>query len=163
MLSQNKKPLTPEQVFEDIPSDHAFKTVTTEIFPHSGQPLASVHPCKHASVMKKFIDRMDAAQAARSGSPEPTAGSTAEGKKKQWGIGKMVRKVTGGVQSAGGAEKKSAAGKEGEDAVEETGLQVDFYLVIVSGSGWMSRNRRLTLVLPVFTVPQVHCQHCPDH
>ena len=82
--------------------------------------------------MKKFIDRMDAAQAGRSGSPEPAAGSTGDGKKKQWGIGKMVRKVTGGVQTSGGGEKKVAAGKEGEDGVQETGLQVDFYLVIVS-------------------------------
>lgn len=39
--------------------------MTMETFPHSGQLLASVHPCKHAGVMKKFIDRMEeAGQAA---------------------------------------------------------------------------------------------------
>lgn len=55
-------PLTVEQVFEDISGDHVGKTVTMEPFPHSkaGTKMATVHPCKHASVMKVFIDRMSA-------------------------------------------------------------------------------------------------------
>ena len=48
------------EVFEDISGDHVGKTVTMEPFPHSkaGTRMASVHPCKHASVMKVFIERM---------------------------------------------------------------------------------------------------------
>lgn len=126
---QNKTPLTPTQVFQDVPSDHAFKTMTMEAFPHSGQQLASVHPCKHASVMKKFIDRMDDAQATAAGHVAPEAPAAKDKEKKKWGIGGMVRKVTGGVQSS--SKEKEAS--SGSDEQVETGLQVDFYLVIVSG------------------------------
>lgn len=131
---QNKNPLTPAQVFQDVPADHAFKTMTMEPFPHSGQQLASVHPCKHASVMKKFIDRMDAqAEVASgggaSGSTAPGAGAPGGSGRRKWGIGGMVRKVTGG--SGGSKDKKEDKGEEGDEA-EEKGVQVDFYLVIVS-------------------------------
>jgi len=51
-------PLRKEQIFEDISEDHAKKTVTIEPHPHIGLPMASIHPCKHASVMKEFSDRM---------------------------------------------------------------------------------------------------------
>src|SRR5882762_10779657 len=58
---QNRTPLTPAQIFQDISADHANKTVTIEAFPHSSSlQAASVHPCKHASVMKKVIERMNA-------------------------------------------------------------------------------------------------------
>jgi len=55
---EQMKPLQPEQVFEDISSDHAHKTVTFDEFPHmTGVQMAYIHPCKHASVMKKIIAR----------------------------------------------------------------------------------------------------------
>jgi len=54
---ENKKPLTVEQMYEDISQDHALKTVTMEAHPNlSGPPMASVHPCRHADVMKKIIE-----------------------------------------------------------------------------------------------------------
>ena len=48
---------------EDIVGDYKDKTVTLEDFPFfdSGIKMASVHPCKHASVMKVLLDRADAA------------------------------------------------------------------------------------------------------
>lgn len=53
---ENKKPLTVEQMYEDFSQDHAKKTVTMEAHPNlSGPPMASVHPCRHAEVMKKII------------------------------------------------------------------------------------------------------------
>ena len=78
-------PLQPPQIFEDVASDHALKTVTIEPFPHGSpgaghmdrllegraapQPgrspyampmhVASIHPCKHASMMHKMIQRMN--------------------------------------------------------------------------------------------------------
>ena len=48
---------------EDIVGDYKDKTVTLEDFPFfdAGIKMASVHPCKHASVMKVLLDRADAA------------------------------------------------------------------------------------------------------
>ncbi|TXT16058.1 hypothetical protein VHUM_00561 [Vanrija humicola] len=117
---EHKTPLTTQQVFQDVPSDHAFKTMTMEAFPHSGTQLASVHPCKHASVMKKFIDRMEASQAEalEGGQSQSSQGSG----KRRW-LGGVVRKVTGG-------DKPAEKAKADADADETSGVQVDFYLVI---------------------------------
>lgn len=53
--------LDPIRVFEDISQDHAHKTVTIESHPHLVDlSLASVHPCKHAHVMKSIIAFMSA-------------------------------------------------------------------------------------------------------
>lgn len=53
---ETRKPLTVEQMYEDVSQDHAKKTVTMETHPHlPGPPMASVHPCRHAEVMKKII------------------------------------------------------------------------------------------------------------
>eukprot|EP00743_Colponemidia_sp_Colp-15_P001849 GILK01002016.1.p1 GENE.GILK01002016.1~~GILK01002016.1.p1 ORF type:complete len:301 (-),score=34.77 GILK01002016.1:112-1014(-) len=52
------QPLTTEQVYEDIVQDYANKTVTIEPHPHLGVPTASIHPCRHANVMKKIIDHL---------------------------------------------------------------------------------------------------------
>ena len=48
---------------EDIVGDYKDKTVTLEDFPFVAPTIktASVHPCKHASVMKVLLDRADAA------------------------------------------------------------------------------------------------------
>ena len=74
--------------------------------------------------MKKFIDRMELARADASGVvPEKTVESDG---KRRWGLGGVMRKVTGGATPA---EKEK---KPEEDEAPE-GVQVDFYLVIVSG------------------------------
>lgn len=45
---ENRKPLTVEEMYEDVSQDHAKKTVTMESQPHlpSDFNMASVHPCK---------------------------------------------------------------------------------------------------------------------
>lgn len=49
--------LTVDQMYEDVSQDHAKKTVTMESHPNlSGPSMASVHPCRHAEVMKKIIE-----------------------------------------------------------------------------------------------------------
>ncbi|KAI3471034.1 hypothetical protein Pfo_027697 [Paulownia fortunei] len=48
--------LKPELVLEDVSQDHARKTVTIEDHPHLPGKHASVHPCRHGTVMKKIID-----------------------------------------------------------------------------------------------------------
>ena len=57
--SENRTPLTVDQMYEDFSADHANKTITMETHPHlPGPPQASVHPCKHASTMKKLLDQI---------------------------------------------------------------------------------------------------------
>ncbi|XP_014248024.1 ubiquitin-like-conjugating enzyme ATG3 [Cimex lectularius] len=52
-----RRPLTVQQMYDDVSQDHAKKTVTMESHPHiPGPPMASVHPCRHAIVMKKIIE-----------------------------------------------------------------------------------------------------------
>ncbi|KAJ3022925.1 UNVERIFIED_CONTAM: E2-like enzyme [Siphonaria sp. JEL0065] len=55
---ENRKPLTPQHIFQDISQDHAKKTVTIEAHPNESLSLASIHPCKHGNVMKRLIDQM---------------------------------------------------------------------------------------------------------
>ncbi|CAO3630582.1 unnamed protein product [Cunninghamella echinulata] len=55
---EQRRPLTSHQVFEDVNQDYVKKTVTIEPHPHLNLNLASIHPCKHAEVMKKIIERL---------------------------------------------------------------------------------------------------------
>ncbi|KAA6375409.1 MAG: putative autophagy protein 3 [Streblomastix strix] len=57
-IADGTTPLTREQIFEDMSEDHARKTVTIEPHPHLGTMMMSIHPCKHASLMKTMVDRM---------------------------------------------------------------------------------------------------------
>jgi len=120
---ENGTPLTTPQVFQDISADHALKTVTIEAFPHSSIQAASVHPCKHASVMKKVIERMNAGVMEEQQRNARSSGGK-EGGKRKW----LVRKVTG---SAGEGGKKTVAVADGMGEGEEIeGMRVDFYLVV---------------------------------
>ena len=120
-MFQNGTPLTTPQIFQDVSADHAWKTVTIEGFPHSNMQAASVHPCKHASVMKKVIERMNAGVEEQQRS---TRSGGKEGGKRKW----LIRKVTG---SGGEDGRKTVAVADGlgEGEVIE-GMRVDFYLVV---------------------------------
>ncbi|KAI4526875.1 autophagocytosis associated protein [Schizophyllum commune] len=108
---ENRNPLTPSQIFQDVSADHAFKTVTIEAFPHSSSlQAASVHPCKHASVMKKVIERMNNSVVEEQLAQKKTSSKD----KKRW----FGRKGSG---------TKDAPAEEDE---EVTGMRVDFYLVV---------------------------------
>ncbi|CAA7260727.1 unnamed protein product [Cyclocybe aegerita] len=120
---ENGTPLTPTQIFQDISADHAHKTVTIEPFIHSASlQAASVHPCKHASVMKKVIERMNnsvvAEQLAQRKSPV-TSPKDKDATKKKW---------FGTRKSSGSSKDIQAAAAEGDD--EPEGMRVDFYLVV---------------------------------
>ena len=133
-LSPSRQPLTTAELFEDITADYAQKTVTIEPFPHKeGISMASVHPCKHANVMKKVIERMDAAAKAeqrRLKALEQGGGlGNAEGvevtkekekKKKGWGIPGAVKRAAGIPSSSAGAQSANDAPGE-----EVEGLRVD--------------------------------------
>lgn len=49
--------LSKEQIFEEVMSEYKDKTMTFENHPHISKQMASLHPCKHADVMKKLCDQ----------------------------------------------------------------------------------------------------------
>ena len=53
-------PLTPKEMFEDITPDYRKKTATIEKLPFYKRnvPSVSIHPCKHANVMKVLLDKI---------------------------------------------------------------------------------------------------------
>lgn len=53
---ENAVPLVPEQIYEDVMSEYIARTVTVDTHPHTALPTTSIHPCKHAQVMKKVVD-----------------------------------------------------------------------------------------------------------
>jgi ubiquitin-like-conjugating enzyme ATG3 len=53
--SASGTPLPPSSLFDSISTEHARKTVTIETHPAFGIPMASIHPCKHAHVMKRIV------------------------------------------------------------------------------------------------------------
>ncbi|VUC21554.1 unnamed protein product [Clonostachys rosea] len=126
----NGQPLNPQSMMDDIVGDYKDKTVTLEDFPFFANniKMASVHPCKHASVMKTLLDRADAAlrirrDKLRAGQADhPTAG------------------MEGLVDEIGGLDIKSAqeaADKEDWEEVkgtevddQEVAIRVDQYLVV---------------------------------
>jgi len=74
--NEHQEPLTPDEIMEDISADHANKTVTVEPHPHTGVSQASIHPCRHASVMKRLVDQLALAAKERAGDkkvPAPTS------------------------------------------------------------------------------------------
>lgn len=52
---ESGQPLTRGQMFEDVIQDYVNRTVTVDPHPHVNLPHASVHPCRHASVMKRIV------------------------------------------------------------------------------------------------------------
>ena len=103
-------PLSPAQMLEDIVGDYKDKTVTLEDFPFFDSPLkmASVHPCKHASVMKVLLDRADAALKIRKA--------------------KLRRTRAEGEESMGGDEWEVLQHEAEED--DEVAIRVDQYVVV---------------------------------
>lgn len=45
-------------MLQDISQEHVNKTVTIASHPHTNIPQAYIHPCRHAAVMKKLVQRM---------------------------------------------------------------------------------------------------------
>merc|ERR1712087_259993 len=55
---ETRQPLEPVKCLEDVSHEHARKTVTIDEHPHLPIMSASIHPCKHANVMKRISDMM---------------------------------------------------------------------------------------------------------
>lgn len=126
----NGQPLPPQNMMDDIVGDYKDKTVTLEDFPFfaNNVKMASVHPCKHASVMKTLLDRADAAlrirreklRAGRAVAASPAVDGLVDD------IGKLD---VGGAHDA--ADKDEWEEVQGCDADEhEVAIRVDQYLVV---------------------------------
>lgn len=56
---EKSRPLSADEMFEDIMQDYANRTVTMEPHPHRHALVhASVHPCQHGAVMKRIVANM---------------------------------------------------------------------------------------------------------
>eukprot|EP00955_Chlamydomonas_euryale_P052763 355265-Chlamydomonas_euryale.AAC.19 len=55
---ESRHPLAPDQVMDDVSEEHARKTITVDPHPNLSLVAASIHPCKHAEVMKKLVDNI---------------------------------------------------------------------------------------------------------
>ncbi|SCU83086.1 LAMI_0C01948g1_1 [Lachancea mirantina] len=105
-------PLTPEQMFEDISPDYRTKTATIEKLPFltSSVTSVSIHPCKHANVMRVLMGKvLQVKQRER-------AARAAEAQ---------------GVETSG-LEKTPGPEDDWEDVQEDLdiGLRVDQYLIV---------------------------------
>ncbi|PNS19492.1 Autophagy-related protein 3 [Sphaceloma murrayae] len=122
-------PLPPTAMMDDIVGDYKDKTVTLEDFPFISPVVktASVHPCRHASVMKTLLDRADAAlkirkQKLRKG----------QNVKSDQGLEGLVEGTKGldikdGKKGEGDEWEVLDEGEQGED---ESAIRVDQYLVV---------------------------------
>ncbi|KAK0390643.1 hypothetical protein NLU13_0147 [Sarocladium strictum] len=123
-------PLPPSLMMDDIVGDYKDKTVTLEDFPFFSAPvkMASVHPCKHASVMKTLLDRADAALRIRR--DKMRAGQKVASDP---GMEVLVEEVgrldvKGAQEEAEKDEWEEVKGDEVDD--QEVAIRVDQYLVV---------------------------------
>lgn len=127
----NGQPLPPHLMMEDIVGDYKDKTVTLEDFPFfaNNVKMASVHPCKHASVMKTLLDRADAALKLRR---EKQKAGLAAGSRSQ-GLEGLEDEI--GNLNVSGADAAGDNNDEWEEvqhdvADQEVAIRVDQYLVV---------------------------------
>ena len=138
--ASTSSPLPPQDMMEDIVGDYKDKTVTLEDFPflEGSVKMASIHPCKHASVMKILLDRADAAlklrlQKARAGQKTDVTGM--EGlidDTTKLNFESQKKGHEAGVKAAGGGgdEWEVLEQENEEDGEDPFAIRVDQYLVI---------------------------------
>lgn len=131
-------------MMEDIVGDYKDKTVTLEDFPwfDGNMKMASVHPCRHASVMKTLLDRADSAlklrleklkQAAESSSPQEKA-KLAQPERGLEGLVDDIKGLSLADAQKQGDKTAQAGGDEWEvlqhDEDDQIAIRVDQYLVV---------------------------------
>ncbi|KAI8953424.1 autophagocytosis associated protein [Xylaria longipes] len=123
------QPLAPHQMMEDIVGDYKDKTVTLEDFPFfaNNVKMASVHPCKHAPVMKTLLDRADAALKLRR--DKLKSGKNVGGDPGMEGLVDEINKLD--IKSAEAAAESSGDDWEEVEAEDQdVAIRVDQYLVV---------------------------------
>jgi len=121
-------------MMEDIVGDYKDKTVTLEDFPwfDGSVKMATVHPCRHASVMKTLLDRADAALKLRRDKLKQTQSREEANRVLQTsgGLEGLVDETKG--LSLG--DQQQPSGDEWEvlqaDEEEQNAIRVDQYLVV---------------------------------
>ncbi|ATZ52825.1 Bcatg3 [Botrytis cinerea B05.10] len=139
----SSQPLPPHLMMEDIVGDYKDKTVTLEDFPYFSNniKMASIHPCKHASVMKTLLDRADAAlklrrEKQRQGKAVPGSKDTGmEGLVDDFEKTKIGDKkaVLEGLKAGGNGNDEWEVLQHDQDFAneeEEVAIRVDQYLVV---------------------------------
>ena len=125
-------------MMQDIVGDYHDKTVTLEPFPFSSPPIktVSIHPCKHASVMKVLLDRADAALKLRLAKlkrgEEVKGDSGMEGLVEGLGrvrLGEGERGLQKGAK-VGGGDEWELLDEESRQGEEEVAIRVDQYIVV---------------------------------
>lgn len=56
-VDSENRPLTKEQVFEEIMGEYKDRTVTFDKHPHLDVYMANIHPCRHADVIKTLVNQ----------------------------------------------------------------------------------------------------------
>jgi ubiquitin-like-conjugating enzyme ATG3 len=130
-------------MMEDIVGDYKDKTVTLEDFPYFSNniKMASVHPCKHASVMKTLLDRADAALKIRR--EKLKQGKIAPGSKdagmegliddfSATSLGVDNKAVAEGMKAGGNGNDEWEVLQHDTEAAQEdeSAIRVDQYLVV---------------------------------
>jgi ubiquitin-like-conjugating enzyme ATG3 len=128
------QPLPPMAMMEDIVGDYKDKTVTLEDFVFASPPIktASIHPCRHASVMKVLLDRADSALKLR-------LTKIKHGEKAYSAGMEGLVDQTSALDISKGSPSKSGSSKDGDGEwevlddkheEEDVAIRVDQYLVV---------------------------------
>ena len=56
-VDYQNKPLTKDQIFEEVMGEYKDKTVTFDKHPHLDTYMANIHPCRHAEVIKTLVNQ----------------------------------------------------------------------------------------------------------
>ncbi|KAH8816815.1 autophagocytosis associated protein [Xylogone sp. PMI_703] len=138
--SADSQPLDPHLMMEDIVGDYKDKTVTLEDFPYFSNniKMASIHPCKHASVMKTLLDRADAALKLRREKLKQgkSVGSKDVGMEglvddlAKTGLGGDNKALAEGMKAGGNGNDEWEVLQHETDPNEEVAIRVDQYLVV---------------------------------
>lgn len=127
----NGQPLPPQDMMEDIVGDYKDKTVTLEDFPFFANniKMASLHPCKHAPVMKTLLDRADAALRIRR--DKLRAGKAAGDAGMEGLVDEIGQLDVKGAQEAADSKDEWEEVQENEVVDDgEVAIRVDQYLVV---------------------------------
>ncbi|EWC44525.1 hypothetical protein DRE_06697 [Drechslerella stenobrocha 248] len=126
-------PLTHAEMMQDIVGDYQDKTVTMEEFPFldGNIKMPSVHPCKHASVMRLLLDRANAAaKAKKRREADADAGHPAESREeREWeeiDYSKTLAEATEDDTDHQGQPDAAASSSNSDDEA----IRVDQYLVV---------------------------------
>ena len=116
-------------MMEDIVGDYKDKTVTLEDFPFISPVIktASVHPCRHASVMKTLLDRADAALKNRKAKLRKGEEASAQGME---GLVDDVKGLKLDSRPKDGGDEWEVLDEGDSTAEEESAIRVDQYLVV---------------------------------